>query len=101
MNLAPGRYRVLLSYDRPVVLADERLTVTANGTELDVDVRATSDMSRNAWIELPEAVVLAGGGAVRLALDVGAVVRPSDHGGADQRELGVVVFRVEFEAMIR
>lgn len=101
VNLAPGRYRVLLSYDRPVVLADERLTVTANGTELDVDVRATSDMSRNAWIELPEAVVLAGGGAVRLALDVGAVVRPSDHGGADQRELGVVVFRVEFEAMIR
>ena len=38
----------------------------------------------------------AGGGVVRLAVDVGTVVRPSDHGGADQRQLGVVVFRVEF-----
>ena len=96
VNLTPGRYRVLMSYDRPVALEDEHLAVTANGTALDVDVRKTSATSRNAWFEIPEAIVAAGGGVVRLAVDVGTVVRPSDHGGADQRQLGVVVFRVEF-----
>ena len=97
VNLPPGSYRVLISYDRPVVLDNETFDVTANGTRLAVDVRQTSEMSRDAWFVIPAEVVASGGGAVRLALDVGAVVRPSDHGGADQRELGVVVFRVEFE----
>ena len=92
LTLAPRDYDVLIAYDRPVALADEDFSITANGQALAIEVEAISAVSREARFTIPAAVIA--DGALHLEIDVGAVIRPSEHGGEDERALGVVVHGV-------
>jgi hypothetical protein len=92
LTLAPRDYDVHIAYDRPVALTDEDFSVSANGQVLAIEIEAISAVSREARFTIPAAMIA--NGAVRLAIDVGAVMRPSEHGGKDKRALGVVVHGV-------
>ena len=100
MKLLPREYRVVISHERPLALSHESLVVTANGRDLPVEIRTTSALSRNAWFTIPADLIAATGGLLHLALDVGEVVRPSEHGGLDNRVLGIVIFRIAFEPVL-
>ncbi len=94
LTLAPRDYDVCIAFDRPVALAQETFSVSANGQILSVAVEALSTVAREARFTIPAAVIAADHGALRLAIDVGEVVRPIEHGVPDERPLGIVVRQV-------
>ncbi|MBK5264496.1 MAG: sulfotransferase family 2 domain-containing protein [Alphaproteobacteria bacterium] len=96
LPLEPHAYEVLLEFDRPSAVAEAIFTATVNMVPLTVEQTHVADLSFEARFIIPQSVIVDGDGLVRLVLDAGPTVRPADHGGTDDRVLGVVVFRIGF-----
>ena len=87
-------YTVTIMFNRRADDLAKNFAVTANMTPLAVDQISTGDRSFRASFIIPVGAIIAGQGAVRLVVDTGPTARPADAGEADDRLLGIVVFRI-------
>ena len=94
LPLASRPYAVQVEFNRRADDADGVFTAMANMVPLVVEQVHVRRRAFQARFTIPTAAIAAGDGAVRLVLDAGAPGRPTDHGGVDDRVLGIVVFRI-------
>lgn len=94
IHLVSRAYTVEIEFDRRADDADGVFTAMANMVSLAVEQVHICGRAFRARFVIPPAAIIAGDGAVRLVLDAGAPRRPTDHGGVDDRMLGIVVFRI-------
>ncbi len=92
-------YTVHIEFNRRADDADMVFNGTANMVPIVVEQTHVRRRAYQARFVIPASAIKIGKGSVRLMLNVGTTGRPADHGGADDRLLGIVVFRIVFSPL--